>query len=175
MITDINFTENYILAAGVTVTIAGANLVYTDSILMRHPADSLFFGDTHVKFRLQYLNLPLIFKMRTSRIGRFKYYGALGLVPAFRIRARADAEANGIRIFDNHNIIKRKDQTGGVLRSVVFNLCFQAEGGIEFPFSGETALIAGIIYRHGLVNVLKDNNDDKIKLHNLGLRIGVIF
>src|SRR5687767_11781657 len=32
--TDIDFTENYILATGITVTIAGGNLVYTDSLLM---------------------------------------------------------------------------------------------------------------------------------------------
>lgn len=166
--TDIDFTENYILATGITVTIAGGNLIYSDSLLP-------FNGDVEATFKLQYLNLPVVFKMRTNEIGKFKYYGGLGLVPAFRFKARLDANDDDGVIFDNENIVKNKDQTGGVLESLVFNLSLHVEGGIEFPFSEKTALVAGIFYRNGFVNVLKDQNEDKISLNNLGLRIGVIF
>lgn len=166
--TDIDFTENYVLATGITVSIAGGNLTYTDSLLP-------FNGDVDATFKLQYLNLPVVFKMRTNEIGKFKYYGGLGLVPAFRFKARLDAEDDDGVIFDNENIVKNKDQTGGVLESVVFNLSLHVEGGIEFPFSDRTALVAGVFYRNGFVNVLKDTNEDKISLNNLGLRIGVLF
>ncbi|HXH17449.1 MAG TPA: outer membrane beta-barrel protein, partial [Chitinophagales bacterium] len=172
---DVNFTENYILATGITVTMAGGNLTYTDSFLMKILADSLFAGDVAAKFKLQYLNLPLVFKMRTKEIGQFRYYGGLGLISAFRFKARADAEANGTQIFDNDNIVKNKDQTGGVFKSVVYNLSLNVEGGMEFPFSDKTALVAAIFYRNGFVNVLIDRDEDKISLNNLGLRIGVLF
>jgi len=172
---DINFTGKYILATGISATLAGGNLIYTDSILTRYPGDSLFFGDVSARFKLQSLNLPLVFKMRTRQIGIFRYYGGLGLIPAFRFKARADAEANGIRIFDNDNIVKNKDQTGGVFQSTFFNLCLHAEAGIEYPFSDNTSLVAGIFYRHGFVNVLKDGDEDRVSLSNLGLRLGVIF
>ncbi len=172
---DINFTDTYILATGITATITGGNLVYTDSLLVRYPEDSLFFGDVNAKFKLQYVSLPVVLKMRTKEIGKFRYYGGLGLIPSFRFKARVDAKANGAQIFDNDNIVKNKDQTGGVFQSTVFNFSLHVEGGIEFPFSDKTALVAGIFYRNGFVNVLKDDDEDKISLNNLGLRIGVLF
>jgi len=178
-ITDINFSENYILATGVTVTLSGGNLVYTNSMLMRdsvkHPGDSVFAGDVNARFKLHYINLPVVFKMRTNQIGKFKYYGGLGLVMAFRYKARVDAESESIQIFENDNIVKNKDQTGGVFQSLVFDLALHVEGGIEFPFSDKTSLVAGIFYRNGFVNVISDINEDKISLNNLGLRIGVLF
>jgi hypothetical protein len=171
--TDIEFTENYILATGITITVSGGNLVYTDSLSLQYP-DSIL-RDTEAKFKLQYLNLPVVFKMRTNQIGKFKYYGALGLIMAFRIKARVDAETGGVKIFENENIVKNKDQTGGTFKSNVFDMSLHVEGGIEFPFSEKTALVAGLFYRNGFVNVLKDNDEDKISLNNLGLRIGVLF
>lgn len=174
-ITDINFSENYILATGITVTLSGGNLVYTNSVLMRNSTDTLFAGDVNARFKLHYINLPVVFKMRTNQIGKFRYYGGLGLVMSFRYKARVDAEANGVQIFENDNIVKNKDQTDGVFESLIFDLALHVEGGIEYPFSEKTALVAGVFYRNGFVNVLSDFNEDKISLNNLGLRIGVLF
>ena len=179
LISDINFSPNYILSSGITVSVGGGNLnysaAYADSFLFRFPGDTLFNGETDVRLKLQYINLPLVFKMRTNEIGPLKYYGAFGVIPAFRFKARADAEVNDSLVFDNLNIVKRKNQTDDVFRSTVFNISLHVEAGIEFPFSDRTSLIAGVFYRNGFVNSLKDGDEDKIMLNNLGLRIGVIF
>jgi hypothetical protein len=173
---DIDFTKNYILSTGLSVTVAGGNLDYTDSLLQKlNGNDARFAGTTDSKFKLSYINLPVVFKMRTNEIGKFRYYGGIGLIPAFRYKARVDAEANGTKIFDNDNIVKNKDQTGGVFESTVFNLSLHVEAGIEFPFNDKTSLIAGIFYRNGFVNVLDDGDEDKVALNNLGLRVGVLF
>jgi hypothetical protein len=174
---DINFSENYILATGITMSLASSNLDYTDSILMRlHSPDPVRFANTvNATFKMQYINLPVIFKMRTNEIGKFKYYGGLGIVAAFRFKARVDAENDGRQFFDNENFAKSKDQTGGVFHSKVFNLQLHVEAGIEFPFSDKTALVAGVFFRNGFVNIVDDGDEDKIALHNLGLRVGVLF
>lgn len=174
---DINFTENYILSTGISLMLGGGNLDYTDSILMRlYQNDTArFAGTTNTTFKLQYINIPLIFKMRTNEIGKFRYYGGIGIIPAFRYKARVDAENNGTQIFENENIVKNKDQTDGVFQSTVFNLSLHVEAGMEFPFSEKTALVVGIFYRNGFVNVVEDGDEDKVALHNLGLRLGILF
>ncbi len=172
---DINFSPNYILATGITATLNGGNLIYTDSSLMRSATDTLLLGDVNAKFKLQYINLPVVFKMRTNDIGNFRYYGGIGLVPGFRFKARVDAESRGNPIFENANIVKRKDQTDNAFRSTFFDLSLHVEGGIEFPLNGKTSLIAGIFYRNGFVNVTKDRDDDRISLNNAGMRIGILF
>lgn len=174
---DINFTENYILSTGISLTLAGGNLDYTDSMLMRlyRNDTARFAGTTNTTFKLQYITIPLIFKMRTNEIGKFRYYGGLGIVPGFRYKARVDAENSGTQIFENENIVKNKDQTDGVFQSTVFNFSLHVEGGIEFPFNDKTALVVGIFYRNGFVNVVDDGDEDKIALHNLGLRVGILF
>lgn len=177
---DINFTDNYILATGLTMSLNGGNVDYNDSILMylHSPDTARFAGTVNSTFKVNYLNLPIVFKMRTNELGnsgKVRAYGGLGVVTAFRIKARVDAENDGTTIFDNENFAKNKDQTGGVFNSKVFNLQLHVEAGIELPFSDKTALVAGIFYRNGFVNVIDDGDEDKIALHNLGLRIGVLF
>jgi len=177
LISDIEFTDNYILATGITMTIAGGNVDYTDSLLMRlYKNDTArFAGTTNVTFKKNYINIPLAFKMRTDEIGKLRYYGSIGVVPAFRFKGRVDVSNNGKQIYDNDNIVKKKDETDGLFLSNVFNLSLHVEGGIEFPFSDKTALVAGLFYRNGFVNTVEDGDDDKIALHNLGMRIGILF
>lgn len=177
---DINFTDNYILATGITMSLNGGNIDYKDSILMylHAPDTARFAGTVNTTFKVNYLNLPVVFKMRTNELGnsgKIRCYGGLGVVMAFRYKARVDAENDGNMIFDNENFAKNKDQTGGVFNSNVFNLQLHVEAGIELPFSDKTALVAGVFYRNGFVNVVDDGDEDKIALHNLGLRIGVLF
>ena len=62
-----------------------------------------------------------------------------------------------------------------MFHSQVFNLQLHVEAGIEFPFSEKTALVAGVFFRNGFVNIVDDKDEDKVALHNLGLRVGVLF
>lgn len=177
---DVNFTDNYILATGITMSLNGGKIDYKDSVLMHlyAPDTARFAGTVNSIFKMNYLNLPVVFKMRTNELGnsgKIRCYGGLGVVMAFRFKARVDAENNGRTIFDNENFAKNKDQTGGVFNSKVFNLQLHVEAGIELPFSDKTALVAGVFFRNGFVNVVDDGDEDKIALHNMGLRIGVLF
>ncbi|GIV34752.1 MAG: hypothetical protein KatS3mg031_2287 [Chitinophagales bacterium] len=172
---DVIFKKNYILSTGITADLCGGNLIYNDSLpVPTASGDSLIYG-ANARFKLQYVNIPVIFKMRTNEIGRFRYYGGLGLVPAFRVKSNMDLTEGGTTYYDNANIRKVKDDTNGLLVSNIFNLSMHVEAGLEYPFSDNTALRAGVFYRNGFLNVISDNNDDSIVLNYFAIAIGVLF
>ena len=167
ILADINFADNYALHTGITGMLSGGSLNFTDYILQR--SDSL---NPSVKFKFQYINVPLALKLKTNEIGYVTYYGLFGMMTSIRIAARADTKIGGIVMDENENIIGN-DIEG--ISSNLLNLSLHIGGGIHYAISGNTMLLAGFFYNGGFLNVIKDVDGDKISLSNVGLRVGIIF
>lgn len=171
LLLDLNFTKNYALSTGINFSHVGGNVKYTESLLFFNTGDSTFIPDTKARFKIQYFNLPIVFKLKTNEIGYITYYGSFGLVTSFRVSARVDIEGTD---FQNENIIKRKDETG-IFQSTFFNVSLYLGGGIEYALNDKTALLVGIFYKNGFMNTVKDGDNDKILIHNIGLKVGILF
>lgn len=167
---DVNFTENYALSTGLSMTINGGSMSYLEGI-MSSSTDTL---NTSTKLNIQYINLPLYLKLKTNEIGYITYYGEFGIINQIRIRGRAEAERVGATDFDESINISKKDNSLGI-RAQPYNMGLHIGAGIEYSVGTRTKLQAGLFYNNGFVNIIKDNDDDKIFINNFGLRIGVIF
>lgn len=136
----IGATENYAFSTGLFLNNTGGKTTYP-------------FGDKNLRTesRYQYIELPLTLKLKTNEIGYMTYYGQIGFGSAFNIAAKSDFDAPDgkgeiVRVTDE-NIM---DQTN------LFKASLIVGAGLEYNFSGNTALVAGITYNNGFTNILKD-------------------
>jgi len=163
LILDKYFANNYAFTTGISISNMGGNLHYKDSVTIETlETEQILNPESGVEYKLQYVSVPVGLKFKTNEIGYFTFFAQLGFTPQINIKARADASDNQI---DNENISKELN---------LFNLSYFFGGGLEYSLGGNTALIGGIIFNNGFIDVLKSKNV-KETLSFLSLRLGIMF
>jgi len=147
---DVLFSENYGIGTGVLMTHRGGKLSYVDTI--------------KTSYKFQYLDIPVLLKMRTDEIGYIRYYGTFGVTPGFRLSAKGQSSFGGAT-FDDVDI---KDQIN------MLNLSLTIGGGIQYIVSGNTRLVGGIEFNNGFSDLLK-NKEQKSTCSTIKLVAGVMF
>jgi hypothetical protein len=123
-----------------------------------------FDQSVDIKFRMNYLQVPLNIKLKTDQFHRLTYYGQFGLSNYFNLSAVAyssDSQLNG-------------DNVNSVIRMYYLSLLMGA--GVEYDLGGTTALNLGLQYSNGLTDAtaLKTPND-KGSMQSLRLVLSVLF
>ena len=157
LISDFEFAENYSFATGLTVTtINGSGTVLNyQPYHGNNPAQKEY----DVKFKMQYLQVPLSIKLKTDEINDLKWYGQFGLTTDFRISAKQDV--------DQVDDIKANSNTK------FFRAGMLIGGGAEYRIGGKTSLMGGLSYNNGLTNIA--DKDQLVKNHYIGLNLAVFF
>ena len=159
LLLDINITDNYIIHTGLTIgQLYGGTLRYTQGGV-----------DSSYTYKLDYIEIPLTFKLMTNDIGQMRYWGQFGVVNSFRFKDQVILKDNTTGEVD-----ETRDQPYG---TGFYNLALQVGGGVEFNVSGRTYLVFGIIYRNGFIDQIKDNYryPGKTFLNSLVFMTGVMF
>ena len=161
LLLDVNIgdMERYAFATGITLTHNGGKFIARDTFLDVR---------TNMNMRLQYLDIPLTMKLKTNEANYMRYFGQIGIIPSFNIRARGDWTVETPT--DSHTFENEKIEAVNL-----FNLALSIGGGVEYIISDQTSLVGGIFFNNGFVNVVDDDDDDKITLLNLGINISVLF
>ena len=122
-----------------------------------------------IRYKLNYVEIPVIIKLRSDQFYRMTFYGQFGLSNMINISASAessDAQFSGDDINNgfNNNTIRP------------YNLCMVMGGGVEYDVGGNTALNFGIQYSNGLTDAtnIKGLNEKTI-FNSLRIVIGVLF
>lgn len=162
LMSDFEFAENYSFATGLTVTTINGK----GTILNYQPYHSVSATNAEydVKFKMQYLQIPLSVKLKTDEKDNMKWYGQFGLTTDFRIGAKQDVDRGNTTLVDD---IKATDNTKFFRAGMIIG------GGVEYRLSGKTSLLGGLTYNNGLTNMAKNNQT--IKNHYVALNIGVFF
>ena len=163
LMSDFEFAENYSFATGLTVTTINGKA----TILNYNPYSSMIAGansEYDVKYKMQYLQIPLSIKLKTDEKDDMKWYGQFGLTTDFRIGAKQDVKSGGTTLADD---VKATDNTKFFRAGMIIG------GGVEYRLSGKTSLLGGLTYNNGLTNMAKNNQT--IKNHYVALNIGVFF
>ncbi|MFA6949972.1 MAG: porin family protein [Lentimicrobiaceae bacterium] len=162
------FAKNYALATGLNMVFLNGKLSYPDVI-----------DDTDVtlnrKYRMRYLEIPAVLKMKTNDIGSFRYFGQVGLGLGIRTSSKASDEYT----LDNKTIVKDfyniDEQTKLFKASMIVGV------GVEYPFDNNTALVASINLNNGFSNILKGKNkvhpalSHEAKPDYIEISVGVMF
>jgi hypothetical protein len=165
LIGDFNFAENYSFSTGLTVTTINGKSTEINPAPYYDPAIGTPTA-YNIKYKLQYIEVPLTIKLKTQKIGYVRWYGQFGLSNDFNIGARQDAErVGGSKIASN---VDAKDVIKLYRAGLILG------GGGEFDVAPHTSLALGLTFNNGFTNI-SDTNNGSVRNHYLGLNIGVFF
>jgi hypothetical protein len=156
---DFHFTENYAIGTGMNVFTTGGELTY----LKLHFEDSKDHIVRTVRdYSLKFVEIPLTLKLRTNEIGYITYWGQFGLGLGVKFDAKVDESFSYEYVQEDQGWVEsvgKEDVTtenvniSGDIQPIRTSLIIGA--GIEYSFSGSTALMAGIVFNNGFTNVLR--------------------
>ncbi len=131
-----------------------------------------FLPETQIKYKLQYIEIPLSFRMESNQIGYFVYYAQFGITNQFRIGASADIESINPSLSTSISGVGCKDEVS------FYNLGYNIGAGFNYFFSKNTALTVGLIYNNGFIDATSNTGkkvNDNVSVRSLTLKIGVLF
>jgi hypothetical protein len=169
---DIFFAPNYAIGTGVNVNNTGGKYSY----FAEYTGDDFDASGTAITnmkqiglisrdLRLQYLQIPLTFKMKTNEIGYITYWGQFGLGLNMNLKALSDDEIDYLYYQNKNSYAWEKSNRESSTASMndiknevnIFssNLIFAA--GIEYNLSGNTSLLGGLTFQNGFTDAFKGN------------------
>lgn len=175
------FTENYAIATELGITSMTGKLTPVQATLTRN---SVAYTNPDYKYKLQYIAIPVMLRMRTNEIGYFRYYAEFGMNFGFLFRSKANIRATGLEL-NNVNIndpdpsdsyVLTDDASGRKLNDEVKFLrsALLVGAGIQYNVFGNTLLVAGIRYENSFSDFASEDAW-KASMHMAGLHLGVLF
>ena len=159
---DFNFAENYSFSTAVTITTINGKSTELN-VPQYEPAISRT-KEYDLKYKMQYIEIPLTIKLKTSEIGAVKWYGQFGLSNDFNISSKQDATSEGLELA---NDINSSDWTRFYRAGMIIG------GGLEYRLDGKTSLMTGLTYNNGFTNISTGKNT--IRNHYVAINLGVFF
>ena len=162
---DAKFTETYAIGTGINVFHTGGVIGYFASNQASQPSA---IDRIELTQRLQYVELPLTFKMRTKEIGYTTYWGQFGLGLGLNVRAEGAEKRKTVAFLNdstqlwepavNAAVIQESHDISLVEQTRLFRPALIIGLGLERRFTGTTALVMGIRYNVGIRNQYEDLN-----------------
>jgi hypothetical protein len=126
--------------------------------------DKTLSNPVDIKFKLNYLEIPLNIKLRSDQFYRLTYYGQFGLTNLINIGATAvssDSNLNGANVNESIGF---------------YNLGLLMGAGAEYDVGGNTALNFGIQYTNYFIDATTIKAlDEKTTINTIRFVIGVMF
>jgi len=118
----------------------------------------------NLKYKMQYIEIPLTIKLKTATIDNMRWYGQFGLSNDFRIGSTQNAAVGAREIA---NDVNSSDYTNFYRAGVIIG------AGAEFDLDGKTSVMTGLTLNNGFTNV--SSSGEKVRNHFVALNIGVFF
>lgn len=171
---DVTLTENYFLKTGFDFNYLNGKVTMPYSLTLG--SDTIpTMGTLNRKYNFQYLEIPLLLKMRTNPFGKTALFGCVGLGTSFNLKATAQDEFTG----DNGETASAedksiKDEVVLVRESLIVGI------GIEYFFEKSASLTIDLTYNYGLNNIYNfknvvSNEKQKGTLSYIQLNFGIMF
>lgn len=188
LITEFGFTKNYAFSTGLEVLNAGGKINFpktSDKTYYTVLNDVTSLQDTFFlqqrTYKLRYVNVPLLLKLKTNQIGAMTYFGEFGFDVSFKWRALA-----------NDDVIKDNTESTrpdvDISKDISFlRLAMNLGLGAEYNLSGATSLVFSLNYNNGFTNALHNSSKmlfvnktnaafaQKAVFNYVGLSVGVLF
>lgn len=184
MLTELYFRQNYAISTGIgfafnhggalTYEYGGKYWVQSD---LGPGLDTLPAG-VKLKHSLQFIEIPLLVKMRTREFGRMRYFLEPGVFFNFKSKSTGSIEGRGIGS-DAEKINIKKDING-------ISMLWGLNGGLEYSLAETTSLVAGIGFQSGFTDLTEDKGtvfdptgnkreNSKATGSAIVLKLGIIF
>lgn len=143
-------------------------------------------------YKVQYVNIPLLIKMKTDEIGYLTYFGQFGLNTSIKTKARATDE--GIIVTGSNLALKDLDDLDVDAEVKLLKLAGSIGGGFEYNLSESTSVTFALNFDYGFSSLTKKTSDhvvayeksptkttfdaysdQKNKAHAVRIAIGILF
>jgi hypothetical protein len=163
LIIDRYFQDNYAFTTGISMGTQGGKLLfdYQFPIEVYGETDTMPAGTT-LRYKLQYITIPLGLKLKSNQMGYSTFYVNLGFSNQLNLKAEATTLDNN-RLSDD----SIKDEIGW------YNLGYYFGGGVEYSLGKDTAILIGILYHNGFLDIT--TAAPRVYSRILTLRLGVLF
>ena len=151
------FVQNLGIGTGVDIVYTGGKMTYHTA--MKHDVNNIEVVDTGIlsrKYKLQYLQVPLVFIGTTGNmLGKFAIYAKFGLGTAFKLSAKAndkfinDKAVDTPLTADNKNITK---EVSFIRESMIIGV------GATYKVAKIISVNLGLTYNNGFTDVLTSTN-----------------
>jgi long-subunit fatty acid transport protein len=165
LVGDFNFAENYSFSTGLTVTTINGKSTEINVSPYHDVVSSTTPIPYELKYKLQYVEIPLTVKLKTTKIGELRWYGQFGLSNGFNIGAKQDAQSQGRGLRDDENIYKYTN---------LYRAGLIIGGGLEYDVADNTSVMAGLTFNNGFTDISDDKNRN-VRNHYVGITFGVLF
>lgn len=182
---DFKIADNYFITTGIEVVGLGSTVkfgkpTYFYDEVTNKSSDLLL---TERKLKYQFVEIPLMLKMRTREIGYLRYFGLFGFNTGVKLKAQSEDEYSNTSL----NVIQT-EKVNISSETALFRTSMNVGGGVEKYLSGTTSLTISLIWNNGLNNLFRKNSDqlsssntnfNGIKQNGnidyLSLNIGILF
>ena len=164
------FVADFFLMEGYSFT-TGFNVLYLNGSI-NAPSDLFDLNPTTLErdFKTKYIELPLIFTMKTKKIkDKVRIYGQVGFGLSFLLTAKANDTYFPV---DGGNPIEKSENIYDEFRFTRESLILGV--GVEIPLKGSTYVRTGFKFDNAFVDVLK-SSEAKARNNFLELSAAVIF
>ena len=153
-VSDIFLMENYSITTGIEMLFLNGTLKYPYATFENN--DSIT-GTISSKFNHKYLEIPVVFTMKTNEIKGLRYFGQIGAGLGILLNAKEEGTFNGEKLKVNNSDMFK-----------LFRGSFILGAGVEYPIDGSTYLRVGLQYNNNFNNILKGNNTLFASIKNEG-------
>jgi opacity protein-like surface antigen len=174
------FIDNLGIGTGIDIVYTGGKLKYHTAWI--HEVNNVDVVDTGIltrKFRLQYIQVPLVFIGTTGNmLGKFAIYAKFGLGTAFKLSAKAndefrtDASPDTPLTLENKNISK---EISFIRESMIIGV------GATYKVAKLISVNLGLNYNNGFTDALTTTNlakpeiKENAKVNYFEISLGVLF
>jgi len=160
---DYKFSDspNYLLTTGFNVTSGGGGLSEPWQTVVEESDTSFTFNGANSRtYRMQYLTVPILLKMRTGDIGYMSYFGAIGFDLGFRTRARVDNDYTWL----GSSALQPADENDLEAKNEInfLRLGLNVTLGAEYNLTGNTNVYAGIGFHNAFTNMFNGKDINRV-------------
>lgn len=172
LMVDYKFSDspNYLLSSGFNITTNGGGLIEAwETEVQESDTSYTFLGTNDRTYRMQYVNIPILLKLRTGDVGYMSYFGAIGIDAAFRTRARANDD---YKWFVSPTSLKpeNEDDIDIADRMNFMRLALNLTLGAEYNLTGNTNVYLGLGIHNGFTNIFNNKDNNRVlKAENNGI------
>ncbi len=171
LIADFSLAQRYAFATGINISQNSGTIQHNDTVMFNSFNKDTFLIGTKVNYaKIQYIEIPLVLKLKTNEIGYLTYFGQFG----FNLGVCTGVKGS---ISDPLNSTHNKvDENLGPDISP-FNLSLNIGAGIEYSLSKSTAFVTSISFHNGFLDISDSPKNFKSKsiLNQIELRLGILF
>ena len=177
-VSDITITDNYFFQTGFNISSFNAKLEFPDTKFVEAENDSMS-GQIFRKYKLRYIEIPALIKMKTNPYKKFSFYGIIGFNFGFNLGSNAEDKFEYKSVYEEDKIEHSENDIKDDIN--FFKLSLNVGVGVEYEIYQSTVVFAGITFNNGVTNILKGFNarfpsvKQKAIPYSLDFNIGILF